>query len=160
MPKEWKLGILLHNLSNDWEDNKNVIHSNIFMCRRDKDNMAPLTFHSEALPIVKKHDFLIESPFFFFLWLFFLAAINRCLNHEQWISITSATKGCCSLLFKPRNGDEEEFFPFCISPVSPSRLCTFWKGSFDSRELVGSPHTGCTKNTFQVVHRKIGICTL
>lgn len=25
----------------------------------NKDNMAPLTFHCEALPIVKKHDFLI-----------------------------------------------------------------------------------------------------
>lgn len=44
-------------------DNKNAIHSNIFVCQYT-DNMAPLTFHYEALPIVKKYG-LSDYQFFF-----------------------------------------------------------------------------------------------
>lgn len=65
-------------------DDKNVIHSNIFVCL-DKDNMAPLTFHCEALPIEKKHDILIWLPIFFFFFFQRILPLlpDTCVNHEH-----------------------------------------------------------------------------
>ena len=66
-------------------DNKNVIHSNIFVFL-NKDNMAPLTFHCEALPIVKIHEFIFSDSFTQILLLplcDLLPVTGRCVNHRH-----------------------------------------------------------------------------
>lgn len=65
-------------------NSKNVIHSNIFVYL-NKDNMAPFTFHCEALPILEKKN---NRFTYFFCRIFFLAIYNQSqTNGTQTLNI-------------------------------------------------------------------------
>lgn len=67
-------------------DNKNVIHSKIFVFL-NKDNMAPLTFDCEALPIVKKH-----LTFFRFHYPYSFSSSLQTTDWDVWTTNTETQR--------------------------------------------------------------------
>lgn len=156
MPRERKLGILLHDLENDGESTiiKNAIHSNIFVFQQRQYGILIISLWG-TFPIVKKHD-LIPILLVFHLLCSLQTCEPKTLETQQGLCIRG-------LLFAaPKNraaGMTNICFPFCISPVSPRHFRTFGKRPIWQQSSWAVHTQAVPKNTIQV-HRKIRICTL
>lgn len=141
MPREWKLDILLRNLENDWESMIKMSFT-VTSSYLNKDNMAPLTIHCEALPIGKRLNkiFWFQDPFSFSSHFSFLCAFDRRPPPDVWTANARDAERTPSAALKPRGWDERELGCYLHKSSVSSSPSYLWKVP----SLVGGSHAGRT----------------
>lgn len=162
MPREWKLDILLRNLENDWESMIKMSFT-VTSSYLNKDNMAPLTIHCEALPIGKRLNkiFWFQDPFSFSSHFSFLCAFDRRPPPDVWTANARDAERTPSAALKPRGWDERELGCYLHKSSvssSPRPLRTFGKSLRSSAvHTLAVPTPRCVR--FRVKHEplKLGV---